>query len=73
MAAMIKTGLAGDKPVAMSLRLSTPVAHGANQSSPLVPAEAKNAKQAARDCAWLRNNRPIDLDVIDPGLKIVAA
>jgi len=56
----------------MSRRLSTPVAHGANQSSPLMPAEPENTKQPASHRGWLRNDRAIDLDVIDPGLKIVA-
>ena len=70
---MIKTGLAGDKPVAMSRRLSTPVAHGANQSPPLMPAEPKKAKEPTCDSGGLRNDRAIDLDVIDPCLKIVAA
>jgi len=57
----------------MSRRLSTPVAHGANQSSPLMPAEPKKAKEPTRDSGWLGNDCAIDLDVIDPCLKIVAA
>jgi len=51
----------------------TPKAHGPNQSPPLMPAEPKNAKEPTRDSGWLRNDCAIDLDVIDPCLKIVAA
>jgi hypothetical protein len=37
-----------------------------------MPAECKNAKKPTRDSGGLRNDRAIDLDVIDPRLKVVA-
>ena len=46
--------------------------HETNQSTPLKPAEPKDAEQATRDGCWLRNDRTIYLDIIDDGLEIVA-
>ena len=40
-------------------------AHAANQSTPLMPAQPKNAEQSARDGRWLGNYRAIYLDIID--------
>ena len=47
-----------------------PEAHVANQSSPLMPAEAKDTEQTARDSRWLRY--PSQLDIVDDRLEIVA-
>src|SRR6266550_9452153 len=53
-------------------RLRAPEAHGANQSPPLMPAQAKNAEQATCDRRALRNDETIYLDVIDLVLEIGA-
>jgi hypothetical protein len=47
-------------------------AHGANQPPPLMPAQPKNAEQPAPDRRGLRNDRAIQLDVVDDCLEIIA-
>ena len=53
-------------------RLRAPEAHGANQSPPLMPAQAKNAEQSSRDRRGLGNDRAIYLDVIYYVLQVEA-
>ena len=65
-------GFAGDTPAATEWWSGTTQTHAANQSTPPMPAQPKNAEQTARDRCRLRNDRPIYLDIIDDGLDIVA-
>ena len=49
-----------------------PETHGANQSPPLMPAEAKDAEQPTCDRRGLRNRGASQLDVVDDSLEVIA-
>jgi len=56
----------------LNQRLSATPTHAANQSTPLMPAQPKNAKQPACNRRGLRSYRALYPDVVDDVLDIGA-